>query len=167
MMHFDANVWSSSRTFEEAETFYKEAISHAAQSRGENDLQTIKAMLNLALLYAGSGKGREVDAIDYFERSIKGACSLRGPASLTTAEIREQYATFLASFDPKAGLDQVRQVLSVKKGIKTLEAETAATLDMAAGLAAVQGFFDESLRFSGEALELKRVHSTEVDCALR
>ncbi len=165
MMRFDASNWGSDRSFEETERFYLDAISHAKSERGEHDFQTIKAMLNLATLYAGGGKGREADAKQWFESAISAASALRGPQSLTAAEIREQFVSFLATYDPKMGLEQVKQVLQIKEGIPGIETELAATLDMSAGLASVQGDYVHAKTSADRALQLKRTHSTELDCA--
>lgn len=166
MMRFDASHYESARSFEETEQMYLEAISKAQTERGADDVQTIKHMLHLALLYSGGGRQRGKDAKEWFEKAIAASAALRGPASLTTAEIREQYVSFLASFDPALGAEQVQQVLAIKRGVASgIEVELAATLDMAAGLAAVQWRFEDALRDTQEALRLKKAHSNPADCA--
>ncbi len=95
MMRFDASLWDR-RPFADAEAAYLDAIARAKGERGINDAQTIKQMLNLALLYAGGGRERVADAVKWFETAISSASALRGAESLTAAEIREQYVAFLA-----------------------------------------------------------------------
>ena len=152
-------------TFEESELFYLNGIEECVQRRGENDIQTIKYMLNLAILYMGCKRQREEDATRWFEKALKSASELKGQNSLLFCEIEERYVIHLFDEDPKSALNHIANIIKIKRKIGGLETELACALEIASSLETLFMNYDKATDYIEEAIALMKSHANEYEVA--